>query len=103
MGLLQAGKQLEIATGGHVMCGFHEVVVCDDTIKAINKAKDAKRILWGVSSTLFAHMESDAKLKPLMNEKGTLYEKLTKEEKATVDKKYPEIYAGDQVNEELKK
>lgn len=24
--LLQAGRQFEILTGGHIMCGFHEVV-----------------------------------------------------------------------------
>lgn len=27
--LLQAGKQFEILTGGHVTCGFHEVVYTD--------------------------------------------------------------------------
>ena len=40
--LIQAGKQLEYLTGGHVMCGFHEVVVCEGTLEAMRRAKYVK-------------------------------------------------------------
>ena len=33
--LVQAGKQIEYLTGGHVLAGFHEVVVNDSTIKVV--------------------------------------------------------------------
>jgi isopenicillin N synthase-like dioxygenase len=88
--LLQAGKQFEILTGGHVLCGFHEVAVSDATVAAIGKAKEAKRSLWRVSSTLFGHIASDNVLQPL----GCF---ATKE----ANKLYPPIKAGDQVQREL--
>lgn len=31
--LVQAGKQIEYLTGGHVLAGFHEVIVTDATAK----------------------------------------------------------------------
>jgi isopenicillin N synthase-like dioxygenase len=37
--LLQAGKQFEWLTGGHVIAGFHEVVVTPDTIAAIERRR----------------------------------------------------------------
>lgn len=89
--LLQAGKQLEWLTGGYILAGFHEVVVSKETLASIEKAKEAKRILWRVSSTLFSHIASDNKLKPL-------HDFETKESL----EKYPEIYAGDYVQNELK-
>ena len=33
--LVQAGKQIEYLTGGHVLAGFHEVVVTEATAKVI--------------------------------------------------------------------
>ncbi|CEP00972.1 hypothetical protein PBRA_008284 [Plasmodiophora brassicae] len=39
--LLQAGKQFEWLTGGEVLAGFHEVVVCDATLDAVAAAKYA--------------------------------------------------------------
>lgn len=39
--LLQAGKQFEWLTGGHVMAGFHEVVVAEDTLAAVERRKCA--------------------------------------------------------------
>lgn len=89
--LIQAGKQLEWLTGGRVGAGFHEVVVDDRTIEFANKAREAGRSIWRVSSTLFSHIASDQTLQPLP-------------QFATPEKqeKYPPTKAGDQVLEELK-
>ena len=57
--LVQAGKQLEYLTGGHILAGFHEVSVNDRTMAAITAAQAAGRSLWRVSSTCFAHIASD--------------------------------------------
>lgn len=88
--LLQAGKQFEYLTGGYVLAGFHEVVVSDATLAAIERAKKANRSTWRVSSTLFAHIASDNVLKPLG--------KFSNEANA---KKYPPVAAGNQVRAEL--
>lgn len=90
--LLQAGKQLEWLTGGYITAGFHEVVVNEDTIKAIEVAKELKRPVWRVSSTLFSHIASDQVLEPLKEEWNTPEAK----------EKYPPIKCGKQVQEELK-
>jgi len=37
--LLQAGKQFEWLTGGHVMAGFHEVVIAKETLEAMQRQK----------------------------------------------------------------
>lgn len=63
--LVQAGKQLELLTGGHVLAGFHEVVINDQTKAVIEKRKAEKKSLWRVSSTLFSHIQSDQLLEPL--------------------------------------
>jgi len=89
--LLQAGKQFEWLTGGHVLAGFHEVVVVDATLAAIEKAKAENRSLWRISSTLFAHIASDDELKPL----GKFAELETA-------KNYPPTPTGDQVMAELR-
>jgi len=88
--LLQAGKQFEWLTGGHVLAGFHEVVVTEKTLEAIEAAKKAHKSLWRVSSTLFGHIASDNTLEPL----GKF---------ATEDAKkhYPATKAGTQVQQEL--
>lgn len=88
--LLQAGKQFEWITGGHVLAGFHEVIVCPETLTAIEMAKSENRSLWRVSSTLFAHVASDNSLGPLLKFRNT--ESL---------KSYPDILAGEQVKKEL--
>jgi len=88
--LLQAGKQLEWITGGDITAGFHEVVVSDDTLKAMERAKAENRPIWRISSTLFAHVNSDKTLKMLPqfdNEKNR--------------EKYPPILAGKQAEAEL--
>lgn len=89
--LLQAGKQLEWLTGGHVRAGMHEVVVTPETQAAVEAARAAGRSLWRVSSTVFAHVASDATLQPLghfAQEPGAM-------------ERYPPVLAGEQVQREL--
>ncbi|KAK7314293.1 hypothetical protein VNO77_39509 [Canavalia gladiata] len=64
--------------------------VTDKTIDAISVAKEQKRSLWRVSSTLFAHIASDAVLKPL----GHFAE-------SPLASKYPPICAREYVEQEL--
>lgn len=63
--LAQAGKQMEYLTAGHVLAGFHEVVVNDETLAAIERSKAAGKSLWRISSTVFAHFASDVTLEPI--------------------------------------
>ena len=89
--LVQAGKQIEYLTGGHVLAGFHEVVVTDATVEVINRKKKAGESLWRVSSTCFGHIQSDVMLEPLprfRNDKTA--------------EQFPPIYTGDFVMNELK-
>jgi isopenicillin N synthase-like dioxygenase len=89
--LLQSGKQFEWLTGGQVLAGFHEVVVSKATLQAVEKAKQEKRSLWRISSTLFGHIASDATLEvlpPFRSDESV--------------SKYPSMTAGDYVQEELK-
>ncbi|OIW07966.1 hypothetical protein TanjilG_20067 [Lupinus angustifolius] len=88
--LIQTGKQIEWLTGGDCIAGMHEVVVTNKTIDAIRLAEEQKRSLWRVSSTLFAHIASDAVLKPL----GQFAE-------SPLSGKYPPIFAGEYVEQEL--
>jgi len=88
--LVQAGKQIEYLTGGHVLAGFHEVIVSPGTVKVIQQRKAAGKSLWRVSSTCFGHIQSDQILEPLHHFK-------TPETSA----KFPPKFTGDQVREEL--
>ncbi|GAO13594.1 hypothetical protein UVI_02015330 [Ustilaginoidea virens] len=65
--LVQAGKQLEYATGGLIKAGFHEVVVNDKTIETMERRKEEfpDRPLIRISSTLFWHLNSDFDLAPV--------------------------------------
>ncbi|CAG8733529.1 5403_t:CDS:1, partial [Acaulospora morrowiae] len=69
--------------------GYHEVVVTESTLKAIEDAKKTRpdRPLWRVSSTFFFHIASDNLLLPLKPFKPNAL--------------YPPILAGNQVNHEL--
>ncbi|KAG5189780.1 hypothetical protein JKP88DRAFT_197518 [Tribonema minus] len=89
--LVQAGKQLEHLTAGHIMAGFHEVCVTEATLKAIEQRKAAGGSTWRVSSTCFGHIASDQTLEPL--------ERFQNEPLAA---SYPPIKAGEQVQEELR-
>lgn len=88
--LVQAGKQIEYLTGGHVLAGYHEVVVTDATIKTIEKRKAENKSLWRVSSTLFGHLQSDQVLEPLGH--FATPESL---------EAFPKKFAGEQVRDEL--
>jgi len=88
--LVQAGRQLEYLTGGRVHNGFHEVVVNDGTLQAIEAARLAGRPLWRVSSTFFAHIASDETLDPLPEIAP-----------AGSARKFPKKLAGALVREEL--
>ncbi|KAI0017825.1 hypothetical protein F4780DRAFT_754010 [Xylariomycetidae sp. FL0641] len=65
--LVQAGKQLEHLTGGLVKAGFHEVVVNDATLAAVERRRRERpdRPLVRISSTLFWHLNSDFDLAPI--------------------------------------
>ncbi|BFG20136.1 hypothetical protein CerSpe_064100 [Prunus speciosa] len=88
--LIHAGKQIEWLTAGDCIAGMHEVVVTNRTVDAMKLATEQHRSLWRVSSTLFAHIASDAVLKPL----GRFAE-------SSLASKYPAIYAGEFVVQEL--
>lgn len=81
---------MEYLTGGYVRAGFHEVVVSEETVEAIERRASNQQSLWRVSSTLFAHIASDLVLEPLDSFK-------TEES----SKMYPSVLAGDQVQAEL--
>jgi len=87
----QAGKQIEYLTGGHVLAGFHEVLVNKSTSKVIDAKKAKGESLWRVSSTCFGHIASDQVLQPLapFNSPEAV-------------EKFPAIKAGNQVIAELK-
>ena len=88
--LIQTGKEMEYLTAGDCTAGMHEVVVTEKTTEAIKQALEQNRSLWRVSSTLFAHIASDAVLKPL----GHFAE-------SPLAGNYPPISAGEFTNQEL--
>ena len=100
--LLQAGKQLEWLTGGHVKAGMHEVICNEATLKSYEAAlqsrgedsgAEKRRSTWRISSTLFSHVASDQKLEPIDK-----FGELTGEEGKRA---YPSTYAGDYVSAEI--
>ncbi|KAI9330740.1 hypothetical protein BDR26DRAFT_824758 [Obelidium mucronatum] len=88
--LVQAGRQLEYLTGGHIAAGYHEVVVVESTLEAIKRQRERKRPLWRISSTLFFHVASDNELYPIS--KFATPENI---------ERFPRILAGTQVQKEL--
>lgn len=89
--LLQSSKELEYLTGGYLQAGYHEVVVTEETQKAIEKAKKEKKSTWRVSSTLFGGIRYDVSLEPL-----------GKFANAESRANYPPVSAYDHTLEELK-
>ena len=63
--LVQAGRQLEYLTGSYILSGFHEVVVENDTVEQIISAIETGKSTTRVSSTFFAHVNSDKFLEVL--------------------------------------
>ncbi|KZZ88491.1 hypothetical protein AAL_08049 [Moelleriella libera RCEF 2490] len=106
--LVQAGKQLEHLTGGLVKAGYHEVVVNEATLAAVERrsAQRPDRPLVRISSTLFWHLNSDFDLVPvpqLAERARRLREEqrlLGRDEGQEVE--YPPIKVGHQVQNELK-
>jgi isopenicillin N synthase-like dioxygenase len=106
--LVQAGKQLEYLTGGLVKAGFHEVVVNDQTIAAIERRRRdlPDRPLVRISSTMFWHLNSDFDLAPIpeLSEKAQKIKaeqfNLGRDEGKDVE--YPAMKVGHQVESELK-
>jgi len=88
--LVQAGKQIEYCTGGHVLAGYHEVVCSAKTVEVIEKKRAKGDSLWRVSSTLFGHLQSDHTLKPL-----------PPFDTPEANKAFPAKFVGEQVSEEL--
>lgn len=89
--LVQSGVQLEYLTGGEIRRGMHEVVVSEQTSQAAKRTKETGGSMWRVSSTLFAHVRSDASLKPLAHFA-----------QAQGASEYGDIKAGEQVAQELR-
>ncbi|KZT52910.1 Clavaminate synthase-like protein [Calocera cornea HHB12733] len=63
--LVQAGRQLEHLSGGLVKAGYHEVVVNDATLQAMDRIRHTDRPLIRISSTFFYHLSSDFTLRPI--------------------------------------
>lgn len=89
--LIQSGVQLEYLTAGEISRGMHEVVVSEETRAAAQRIKEIGGSMWRISSTLFAHVRSDASLKPLGHFADT-----------PTAKDYGNVKAGEQVAHELR-
>lgn len=89
--LLQAGKQLEWLTAGHIKAGMHEVICSKETRAAAEAAKAKGQSMWRVSSTVFGHVASHQILRPL----GDHFPALPSAAR------YPAMTAGDYVEQEL--
>jgi len=89
--LLQAGKQFEMLTAGHVLAGFHEVVVNEQAVEQAKKAAAEGKSLWRISSTLFGHIASAESLEPVAHFKNSANAH-----------QYAKVTAGEQVLAELK-
>ena len=63
--LLQSGITFEHITGGYVHAGFHEVVCTESTVAGYEKAVEAGKITWRVSSTLFSNFRYDVECEPI--------------------------------------
>lgn len=87
--LLQVGKQLEYLTGGRFEAGFHEVICTQHTLDALHKHTEQGRPPWRVSSTLFAHVNSERFLEPMLD--------------TDCAQKYPQVLAGAWLRRELQK
>lgn len=57
--LIQAGRQLQYITNGYILAGFHEVTIGPDTEQCYYEALKNGTSTTRVSSTFFAHINSD--------------------------------------------
>jgi isopenicillin N synthase-like dioxygenase len=90
---IQAGKQVEWLTGGHILAGYHEVVVLPSTLRCVDEAKEKGQKLWRVSSTFFSHINSQQVLQPLG--------RFASLPLSAGIEHYPPVLCGDQVQAEL--
>lgn len=99
--LVQAGKQLEHLTGGLVKAGYHEVIVNDGTLGAMERMRTEHptRPLIRISSTFFWHLSSDFELKPITQLAEAAAAKNALDEDTTT---YETMKVGTQVQNELK-
>ncbi|ORY34577.1 hypothetical protein BCR39DRAFT_116062 [Naematelia encephala] len=95
--LVQAGKQLEWATGGLIKAGYHEVVCTEGTLAAMQRRQSSHpdRPQIRISSTFFWHLSADQLLRP---DPGL--SKLA-EDRFGVQNDYGQMLVGDQVRREL--
>ncbi|PPQ99564.1 hypothetical protein CVT24_005352 [Panaeolus cyanescens] len=106
--LVQAGKQLEHITGGLIKAGFHEVIVNEQTLAAIERRKEQfpDRPLIRISSTFFWHLSSDYDLVPIPTLEEQLQQLRAEKQRAGVsdgdEVLYPPMKVGQQVANELK-
>ncbi|KAL3901718.1 MAG: hypothetical protein SGCHY_000396 [Lobulomycetales sp.] len=91
--LIQAGKQMEWLTGGHVKAGYHEVVVTEGTLLAAERQREKGRPNWRISSTLFSHVASDVMLAPIPGRFASI---------PGAKEMYPAMLTGSHVEQELK-
>lgn len=95
--LVQAGKQLEWASGGLIKAGFHEVVCNEATVAAMERRRKdfPDRPLIRISSTFFWHLSPDYPLSaiPALQKEA--------EHRFGPQKDYGEMLVGDQVRREL--
>ncbi|CAL1695199.1 unnamed protein product [Somion occarium] len=105
--LVQAGKQLEHLSGGLIKAGFHEVVVNDATLEAVERRKTQypDRPLIRISSTFFWHLSSDYDLVPipaLRNRAQRLVADAMSVDTVDEQTVYEPMKVGQQVQNELK-
>lgn len=79
--LVQAGKQLEWLTGGHIKAGFHEVIHNDLVEKKKQEVVKSGKWPWRVASVIFCQVEGNLSIKPLPpfrnQESNSLYPDVT--------------------------
>lgn len=103
--LVQAGKQIEYVTGGLIKAGYHEVVVNEATLAAMERRRreSPDRPQVRISSTLFWHLNSDHDLAPVEKLQRRAREvradqfNLGRDEGEEVE--YPPMKVGQQVSE----
>jgi hypothetical protein len=102
--LVQAGQQLERLTGGRVAAGWHEVVVPREALENARERTKGGRAGagWRVSSTVFAHVASDATLRPLLSyARAGEEDEERKEDEEAWRRRHAPVKAGAQVQAEL--
>ncbi|KAH9951028.1 Clavaminate synthase-like protein [Amylocystis lapponica] len=105
--LVQAGKQLEHLTGGLIEAGYHEVVVNDATLEAVERRKRELpgRPIIRISSTFFWHLSSDYDLVPipsLLERSRSIRADATNLGRADDTEMYEPMKVGQQVQNELR-